>query len=195
MPLLVEANRVWTFADLDAWLPEFDSAGNQVDWRRFEILDGALVMSPSASSRHEVAVMAIRDEIRDNLPRDCMAVGSLGIDLGRSYLVPDLVVARREVLLAGVPKLAPPNVLLVVEVVSPSSRTMDRVTKPAQYAAAGIGAYWRIETDPAVSLTAYTLPEGSDRYREVGAWGTGQVAEVDQPFRARIEIDALVPSQ
>jgi Uma2 family endonuclease len=33
------------------------------------------------------------------------------------------------------------------EVESPSSLTEDRVTKPAQYAAAGIRHYWRIETD------------------------------------------------
>lgn len=34
---------------------------------------------------------------------------------------------------------------LVVEIVSPDSRTADRVVKPAKYASGGIPEYWRVE--------------------------------------------------
>lgn len=51
----------------------------------------------------------------------------------------------------------------MVEVVSPSSQSNDRVAKPALYA--GIRHYWRIEQDP-LELTTYVL-EG-DVYRESG---------------------------
>jgi hypothetical protein len=52
-----------------------------------------------------------------------------------------------------------------------------------------------VETDPTVSLTAYTLHPGAERYTELGTWGRGEVAEIDQPFAARIEIDALAPAR
>jgi Uma2 family endonuclease len=40
------------------------------------------------------------------------------------------------------PLVAPADVLLAVEIESPSSLTADRITKPAQYAALGIAHYW-----------------------------------------------------
>ena len=53
----------------------------------------------------------------------------------------------------------PSGVLLVVEAVSPSSVTMDRVTKPAIYAEQGIPYFWRIDAldEGAVRLEAYAL--------------------------------------
>lgn len=50
----------------------------------------------------------------------------------------------------------------------PSSVSNDRVTKPAQYAAAGIPYYWRIEADPPL-LVQHVLEDGV--YREVGRSG------------------------
>jgi len=52
------------------------------------------------------------------------------------------------VIAANSPLLSPAEVLLAVEVVSPGSVTTDRITKPAQYAAAGIANFWRVETEP-----------------------------------------------
>ena len=77
---------------------------------------------------------------------------------------------------------------LAVEIVSPGSVTTDRVTKPAQYAAAGIRHFWRVETRP-VSLTAYAL-DGST-YRELGTWGAGETAHLAEPSPAEIPIDRL----
>lgn len=53
--------------------------------------------------------------------------------------------------------ISPTDVELVIEIVSPGSVTEDRITKPAQYAAQGIGAFWRIEIDNELSLSAYVL--------------------------------------
>jgi Uma2 family endonuclease len=82
----------------------------------------------------------------------------------------------------------------VVEVVSPGSITTDRVTKPAQYAAAGIPAYWRVETDPDVSLTAYRLPEGSTVYAEIGTWTRGEIAHLTEPVVVDVPIGQLLPA-
>jgi len=78
-------------------------------------------------------------------------------------------------------------------VVSPGSVTTDRITKPAQYAAAGIGAYWWVETKPEVSLTAYVLREGANVYTELGTWTPGQIAQLIEPFAVDVDMDRLTP--
>lgn len=188
MQPLEQMRRAWTVEDLDSLGVE--------DWRRYQIVDGSLLVSPPPFGDHELASADLRSIVGEQLPPGLVVVGPMGIRMGRSYLIPDLVVAERA-RLRGLDLLAPPDVMLVVEVVSPGSVTTDRVTKPAQYAAAGIGAYWRVETDP-VSLTAYTLPPGplgvpplAGDYAELGTWGRGQTAHIAEPFAIDIDIDLL----
>ena len=66
---------------------------------------------------------------------------------------------------------------------------MDRVVKPAKYAAAGVANYWRVETDP-VSLTAYRL--AGDVYAEVGTWRAGAVASLTDPFPVDIDLGTIL---
>jgi Uma2 family endonuclease len=60
-----------------------------------------------------------------------------------------------------------PDLLVVVEIVSPGSEAMDEVVKLREYAAAGIARYWMIERDSAQTVTLHQL--GSDKTYEVGA--------------------------
>jgi Uma2 family endonuclease len=182
----LDVSHVWTFADLQA-LPE------DVDWRRYEIVDGALVVSPSTAPLHEFASEQVRSVIRSALPGGYVVIGPIAVDLRPSHRIPDLVVVPMRVCESAVPLLQPTDVLLVVEVVSPGSVTTDRITKPAQYAAAGIGAYWRVEPTPEPSFTAYELPEGADVYREVGTWVRGETAQLTVPFAADVAVGELVP--
>ncbi|MGH3524257.1 MAG: Uma2 family endonuclease [Mycobacterium sp.] len=184
MQPMVRMRNVWTIEDVQALDVE--------DWRRYEVVDGSLVVSPSAAGDHELASEEVRAAIRGVLPSGLAVVGPMGMQIARSYRIPDLVVVERIRLRRGVNRLHPPDVLLVVEVVSPGSETTDRVTKPAQYAAAGIGAFWRVETDP-VSLTAYTLPAGAGTYTEIGSWTAGQIARIESPFPVEIALDSLTP--
>lgn len=62
---------------------------------------------------------------------------------------------------------------LVVEILSASNRDHDRVTKRAEYAAAGIAEYWLADPD-AQTLTVLTLDGGA--YREHGQFGAGEAA-------------------
>jgi Uma2 family endonuclease len=49
------------------------------------------------------------------------------------------------------------DLLLVVEIVSPSSASMDQSTKVQEYAAAGIPRYWVVERDAAQTVTLHVL--------------------------------------
>ena len=182
----VPLQQMWTFEDLQA-LPE------DVDWRRYEIVDGALVVSPGPALDHEFVIGEIRAVIMSALPAGFKVVGPITVDLHPSYRIPDLVVLPLDAFRAGGKLARPDDVLLAVEVVSPGSVTTDRITKPAQYAAAGIGAYWRVETQPEVSLAAYVLRGGESVYAELGTWVPGQIAHVGEPFHVEITISDLVP--
>jgi Uma2 family endonuclease len=66
---------------------------------------------------------------------------------------------------------------LVVEVVSPRTRKTDRFLKPAEYAAAGIPCFWRVELEPEPVVHGFRLDAG--RYEPTEAlpvpWGRLEV--------------------
>src|SRR5687768_7610938 len=113
----------FTVEDLDR-MPE--------DGRRVELIDGALVVSPSAGRAHNDAVMHLFRLLDAACPPD---VTSYPVPYGYrladgSQLVPDITVARTADL--GDKRLTE-SPLLVVEVVSPSSRLMDPLVKREKY--------------------------------------------------------------
>jgi Uma2 family endonuclease len=78
--------------------------------------------------------------------------------------------------------------MLVVEVVSPSTRRRDRIEKPAGYADAGVPHYWRIEQNP-VHMYAYDLIDG--RYELVA--DSAEELIVEKPFEIRLRIRDITP--
>jgi Uma2 family endonuclease len=86
---------------------------------------------------------------------------------------------------------APHEVVLAVEIVSPTSQSMDRITKPALYAAAAIPYYWRIETDGGISVHTYKIDPESEMYRPFGTFDV----EIDtvEPWPIKLPIAKLTP--
>jgi hypothetical protein len=87
-------------------------------------------------------------------------------------LIPDVAVVRSEVLWGGAGTVAADEVLLAVEVVSPSSEMTDRITKPALYAAAGIAAYWRVELDDRLLGITIVLHRLAEETTSRTGWST-----------------------
>jgi Uma2 family endonuclease len=56
------------------------------------------------------------------------------------------------------------DLLLAIEIVSPSSEAIDEVVKRREYALAGIPRYWVVDRDPAQTVTMYEL--GPETYLE-----------------------------
>ncbi|MFP5220625.1 MAG: Uma2 family endonuclease [Actinomycetes bacterium] len=161
----------WTVDDLPELFPESDV--------RFELVDGALVVVPPEAPRNgRVAsrLLVLLVPLLDD-GWDVLLGNGVHFDL-RNYREPDLFVCRSEAVDAG--RVSARDVLLAVEVMSPSSVATDRVAKPAQYAAAGIPHYWRIEPDPRLLIT-HELADGA--YRESGR------------FDDRVEVERPVPMQ
>ena len=163
-----------TVADLEA-MPD--------DGRRYELIGGAIVMTPGPGVDHQRVSRRLQRFLEDAWP--AMEVFDAPIDLdlpGEQRVQPDLVVVERG---RTGPRLSLP-VALVVEIVSPGSQTNDRVTKRATYAAAGIPAYWILDPDRGI-VTCHVL-DGAD-YRVVAE---GATVTVDDPVSLRIDLPALL---
>jgi Uma2 family endonuclease len=86
----------------------------------------------------------------------------------------------------------PKDVVLAIEVVSPQTPTADRLHKPAEYAAAGVEHFWRVEISPALQVHTYRLGE-TGRYLESGLFTAGDtVAAPGLPW-AKVAVADLAP--
>ena len=166
----------WTVDDL----PDDDL------FRHSELVDGALLVNPPPSLRHQETAMAMARLILPRLPGEWRVVVEPGVHFDRrNYRQPDVVVYDAAALARD--RIEPPDVRLAVEIMSPGSVSTDRVAKPAQYAAAGIPHFWRLELDPLV-LVVHVLV--GDVYREVARFD--DAVEVDEPVAVRFHLSSLL---
>jgi Uma2 family endonuclease len=143
------------------------------------------MMAP-ATHWHDEVIDILKHALRQVAPRPFVIATEKGIDLGHTVPEPDVLVVSREAVSADSLVFQPSDVHLVVEVVSPGTKTKDRTLRPAQYSAAGIKCFWRVENedDAMVLYTFELLPEGG--YAPTGVFRT-QV-KLDRPFPIDIEL-------
>jgi Uma2 family endonuclease len=167
----------WTVDDV-LTLPQGD---------KYEIIEGALHVSPMADREHHFVADRIMMALFNAAPEGWLAIREIGVAIPDGYLGPDVTVLR-----PGVPShdelvVDPAYVALVVEVESRSSRAHDRFTKPSLYAQAGISWYWRIErTDPGPTAHLYRLNDAGTYDLEHSA-KPGEPFDVRYPFPVRID--------
>ncbi|MFW3477160.1 Uma2 family endonuclease [Streptomyces microflavus] len=113
---------------------------------------------------------------------------AINIIVPDGLLIPGLVLVDAAAAKQATVAVPAHDVLLVVEIASPSTRVTDRKLKPSLYAAAGIGHYWRIELDPAPRLLAGDLHAGT--YAETEHL-TGVTARIKGPFPVTFELQSL----
>ncbi len=168
----------WTIEDL-AKLPD--------DGMRYEIVDGSLLVSPMAGRRHVRAATLLRRLLDRQTPPDITTVqeGGVNVQRRRSYFVPDLFVTRLDTFDEGDDdSFDQGEVLLAVEVLSPSNRGNDLVIKRHYYAAGGIPHYWIVDPEKR-TLTVLTLD--GEAYVERAVVEPGQVWESQEPFPLHID--------
>ena len=166
--ILLTKQGLWTLADLDG-LPD--------DGRRYEIIDGSLLVSPPPGNNTKFGRLL------------WLSPGSVALGPG-NYRQPDVLLLAETAVGRGQPLAAgPEDVLLAVEVMSPGSVTEDRITKPAMYARAGIEHYWRLEPD-ADRLTLHVYRLAGDVYAETALVRDEERVDIIEPLRL-----SLTPSQ
>jgi Uma2 family endonuclease len=173
----------WNVEELYA-LPE--------DGMRHELLDGTLLVSPPPSVQHQLAAGRLVATLAAAAPADVEVLEAVGVLLPAGLLVPDVVVARATAVHQAQRSLAAGDVLAVVEIVSPSSRTNDRRWKPEAYAEAGIPMFARLELDGphGPELHIFRLVEGAYTSEAIVAGAEPQ--EIALPFPVSIVPTGLV---
>jgi Uma2 family endonuclease len=148
------------------------------DGNRYEIIDGGLLVTPPPDTEHADIAEALRDVLRTGAPGGvAVYTSALGVDLGSSVPIPDLVAFRRRP--GRRPAVDPADILLVAEVVSAGRERVDHERKRRTYAAAGIAHYWIVDRDP-IRLTVLCL-RGMD-YTEAGRASGEELLAVTEPF-------------
>jgi Uma2 family endonuclease len=169
-----DAYQSWTIEDLYQ-LPD--------DGGRYEILNGSLLVSPMPSTRHFRITDRIADTLKRAVPPGVWASGvGVGIDIrgGKTYFAPDVIVVREDALLRDTKAFDASDVLLVVEVLSPSNARTDLVLKRHEYAAVMIPVYWIV--DPEKKTVTVLEHDGGEHYREVGTFSPGERFAAEVPF-------------
>jgi Uma2 family endonuclease len=158
------AGRPFTVAELDL-MPD--------DGRRYELLDGALVVSPRPATIHQVVAGRLYGVLSTACAEGLCVVPEPAVELDpQTEFDPDLVVVRIEQI-GGAKFTGPP--LLVIEIRSPSTALIDLNRKKAAYERFGVPSYWIVNPDPPQSeLTVFELRDG--RY--------ALVAKASEPFTA-----------
>lgn len=158
------------------------------DGRRHELIDGALIVTPAPSPRHQEAVARLLILLREACPADLRVLTApLDVVLAPDTVVePDVLVAPRD---AFTERDLPGPPLLAVEVLSPTTRHLDLQLKRARYEAAGCPTYWVVDPDvPALSV--WQLEDG--RYGDpVHVEGTATI-DLERPYSVSVSPADLV---
>jgi Uma2 family endonuclease len=159
------------------------------DGRRYELVDGVLIVSPAPQLPHQEVLGELLVQLRQTCPRGLAAVPGPGVRMSAdTELIPDLVVIRQDQL-AEAWVIRPP--LLAVEIQSPSTALFDLNTKKAVYQRFSIESYWVVVPDrDQPEVIAFELRDG--RYEQVAHVRGGQTFRAARPFAVDVVPARLV---
>jgi Uma2 family endonuclease len=164
--------RPWTVDDLD---------GLPGDGFRYEIFDGSLLVTPAPGTPHVRAASRLHRVLVRQAPEEMEIGQGAGVHPDETnFYIPDLFVVRSAVMDSDGRGFSPSDLLLAVEVVSPSNPGNDLVLKRHAYAVAGIAEYWIVDGRDR-TLRVLRL-ESPGKYADDVIVGAGQEWRSETPF-------------
>ncbi len=161
-----------------------DLEGMPDDGRRYELIDGELLVSPAPGWPHQEAALTLYMVLRQACPATLRVLAAPFAVRPDKFneVQPDVLVARYGDLTEdGLPRTP----LLAVEVISPTSRLRDASLKKAVYARLGTPSCWLVDPRPdKPSLTGFELADGE--YAEAGQMAGDQPWDAARPFPVRV---------
>lgn len=157
----------WTVAMLDD-LPD--------DGQRYEIIDGVLHVTPAPSDVHQLVVSVFRDRLHDYLRPSTFARALQSPadvrkdDRTRNRVQPDVFVVR---LVDGLRPAYPyslADLLLAIEVESPSNALYDYHTKRELYLANGIAEYWVVNAEARILSRLRGMDDPGEVFSQKISW-------------------------
>lgn len=180
-----DARHLYTVEEFAA-LPEDNSM-------RYELQEGLIVVSPRPALPHMIVLNELWGQLNPQVTDELIVVTEIDVDLQLDppmVRIPDLVIVHaRAARTPGI--VTASDVLLAVEVISPSSVRADTKVKPMEYADAGIPHLWLVDPQHPVTATAYRLVDG--HYEE--SQRAEQTLHVQEPCELRVELGSLLPAK
>jgi Uma2 family endonuclease len=175
----------WDYSDY-ARLPD--------DGNRYEVIDGELLVTPAASPLHQYVSFRLAMVLHAYVQRHGLGVMLPDVDLlfqTGQFLRPDILVvptsSRPGITKRGI-EMAP---LLVVEILSPTSGSIDLVKKPARYGDFGIPEYWVLDPEERFAWV-WRFAAGANEAERVAGRLEWHPAGASEPLVIQLE-DVLKP--
>ncbi|WP_433721526.1 Uma2 family endonuclease [Actinoplanes sp. CA-051413] len=167
--------RDWTVDDV-ASLPED---------LHYELINGRLVLTPAPLPIHQSIGIRIATALEARCPDDVfVSVDQSVLVDSRNEPRPDVVLIRQEGA-DRTPVLAA-DVLLVAEIISPSSKVSDREDKMKLYAYTGIPAYWIIDPlGERITFTQFRLSSGGAYNQQMVTDG---LVTIEHPWEVTLDL-------
>ena len=169
--------RYWLPDDLDT-LPD--------DGNRYECIDGTLCVTPAPAGPNQSVVIPLAYLLHGYLRgtgRGRVVSAPADVTFENRHLVePDLFVVGSTTPLQQ--RTAMEALLLVIEILSPSTARRDRIIKRALYQRAGIPEYWLIDTDARTIERWRHTDDRPEILSETLRWappGTAEPLDIDLP--------------
>lgn len=159
------------------------------DGRRYELIDGQLLVSPAPGLRHQAMALALYRLLDDACPDELFVLAApfaVRTDVSNE-VQPDVLVARGDELTE---KNLPAAPVLAVEVLSPSGRLVDLNLKRAAYERMGTPSYWILDPDVPDLLVLELDPFGA--YEAVARVAGADAFPATRPFEVRVVPEGLL---
>src|SRR5258708_8884216 len=171
------------------WFTGDELDGRPDEGRRYELVDGVLMVSPARSLPHQVVLKELVVQLHGACPPGLFVVPGPGVRMSDdTELIPDLVVIRKDQLAARRVTRPP---LLAVEIQSPSTALFDLNTKKAVYERFSIESYW-IAVPDVDQPQLIPLQLCDALYQQSAHVTGGQVFRAERPFPAEVVPARLV---
>jgi Uma2 family endonuclease len=164
---------------------EFESLPEDV---RAEYVDGVALVTPPASPQHNRAARWVANAIEAGCPGLFVATESGLATRPTRRRVPDVYALAGPddaIYTSQVP-------VVVVEVLSPSTRTEDTVRKSQEYAERGVEQYWLVDRESRMLTVLTNNGQGWDILLELTDSRPGGVVEVGKHGRVELDLAALL---
>lgn len=174
-PIGLAEGRPFTVHDLET-MPD--------DGRRYEVIDGMLLVTPAPGWAHQEMSATLYTVLRHSCPsslRVLIAPFALRTAL-TSEVQPDVLVARYDDLTEECLPVAP---LLVVETLSRSTQLYDRNNKKAHYERLDVRSYWLLNPAQPGGLEAHELDEHG-HYQLIAKVSGDEVFSAQRPFPVQV---------
>ncbi|GHG65556.1 Uma2 family endonuclease [Streptomyces griseocarneus] len=159
-----------------------------------ELIDGSLVFVSPQRDFHTLAMYLLEHGLRASVPAELRVRREMTMVIDkRNGPEPDIVVVRAAAVRDRKQTYYQArDVLLAVEVVSPSSEARDYDTKPHKYAAAGIPYFWRVDMtadDEQPLVHVFELDKETRAYKPTGTYRDR--LKVSVPFEVDIDLTEI----